>query len=142
MGVTRDSEPRGIPYFHSRHRGVLLGCTTSRRVRGHKWFSSHQGTTLRLEPPTMWFGEAWPQIQSAVPCVLFDEVDSQSTSGEEDAVELARMDGMCSTYNVFVLGATNRPEQTDSASAFSLGRAGSGANREECVLVFGNDRGL
>ncbi|RUP49602.1 hypothetical protein BC936DRAFT_142071 [Jimgerdemannia flammicorona] len=84
----------------------------------------------------MWFGEAWPQIQSAVPCVLFDEVDSQSTSGEEDAVELARMDGMCSTYNVFVLGATNRPEQTDSASAdsiaelplpdeaFSLGRAG------------------
>merc|ERR1711890_159239 len=84
---------------------------------------------------TMWFGEAeanvrdvFDKARSAAPCVLFfDELDSIAKSrggntgdggGASDRVinqVLAEMDGMSSKKNVFIIGATNRPDIIDSA---------------------------
>jgi len=84
---------------------------------------------------TMWFGESesnvrdvFDKARSAAPCVMFfDELDSIAKArgggagdagGAGDRVVnqiLTEMDGMSSKKNVFVIGATNRPDQIDPA---------------------------
>ena len=84
---------------------------------------------------TMWFGESeanvrdvFDKARSAAPCVLFfDELDSIAKSrggsvgdggGAADRVInqiLTEMDGMNSKKNVFIIGATNRPDIVDTA---------------------------
>ena len=83
----------------------------------------------------MWFGESeanvrdvFDKARAAAPCVMFfDELDSIAKSrggssgdagGAGDRVInqiLTEMDGMNAKKNVFVIGATNRPEQIDPA---------------------------
>jgi transitional endoplasmic reticulum ATPase len=84
---------------------------------------------------TMWFGESeanvrdiFDKARSAAPCVLFfDELDSIAKArggnvgdggGAADRVInqlLTEMDGMTSKKNVFIIGATNRPDIIDPA---------------------------
>ncbi|KAK8021233.1 cell division control protein 48 [Apiospora arundinis] len=84
---------------------------------------------------SMWFGESESNIRdifdkarAAAPCVVFlDELDSIAKArggsvgdagGASDRVVnqlLTEMDGMTSKKNVFVIAATNRPEQLDPA---------------------------
>ncbi|XP_034751605.1 transitional endoplasmic reticulum ATPase isoform X3 [Etheostoma cragini] len=84
---------------------------------------------------TMWFGEseanvrdAFDKARQAAPCILFfDELDSIAKSrgggagdgsGAADRVInqiLTEMDGMSDKKNVFIIGATNRPDIIDSA---------------------------
>lgn len=85
---------------------------------------------------TMWFGESeanvrdvFDKARAAAPCVMFfDELDSiakaRGGSGGGDAGGagdrvlnqiLTEMDGMNAKKNVFVIGATNRPDQIDAA---------------------------
>ncbi|KAM0676110.1 AAA ATPase cdc48 [Gurleya vavrai] len=83
---------------------------------------------------TMWVGESEANIRdifdkarAASPCVIFfDELDSiakarSSNAGDSGAMDrvinqlLSEMDGMNTKKNVFVIGATNRPDQIDSA---------------------------
>ncbi|XP_012554675.2 transitional endoplasmic reticulum ATPase [Hydra vulgaris] len=84
---------------------------------------------------TMWFGESEANVRDvfdkarmAAPCVLFfDELDSIAKSrggssgdggGAADRVInqiLTEMDGMGAKKNVFIIGATNRPDIIDSA---------------------------
>ncbi|XP_031567979.1 transitional endoplasmic reticulum ATPase [Actinia tenebrosa] len=84
---------------------------------------------------TMWFGESeanvrdvFDKARSAAPCVLFfDELDSIAKSrggnvgdggGAADRVinqVLTEMDGMNVKKNVFIIGATNRPDIIDPA---------------------------
>merc|ERR1711881_40081 len=84
---------------------------------------------------TMWFGESeanvrdiFDKARSAAPCVLFfDELDSIAKSrgsslgdggGSGDRVMnqlLTEMDGMGAKKNVFIIGATNRPDILDGA---------------------------
>jgi len=84
---------------------------------------------------TMWFGESeanvrdiFDKARGAAPCVLFfDELDSIASSrgqsqgdagGAGDRVVnqlLTEMDGMEKKKNVFIIGATNRPDIIDPA---------------------------
>ncbi|CAL8103494.1 unnamed protein product [Orchesella dallaii] len=84
---------------------------------------------------TMWFGESeanvrdvFDKARAAAPCVLFfDELDSIAKSrggnvgdagGAADRVInqiLTEMDGMGAKKNVFIIGATNRPDIIDPA---------------------------
>jgi len=84
---------------------------------------------------TMWFGESeanvrdiFDKARQAAPCVLFfDELDSIAKSrggnlgdagGASDRVInqiLTEMDGMTNKKNVFIIGATNRPDIIDPA---------------------------
>ncbi|EDV22363.1 uncharacterized protein TRIADDRAFT_58897 [Trichoplax adhaerens] len=84
---------------------------------------------------TMWFGESeanvrdvFDKARAAAPCVLFfDELDSIAKSrggsagdggGAADRVinqVLTEMDGMSTKKNVFIIGATNRPDIIDAA---------------------------
>jgi transitional endoplasmic reticulum ATPase len=84
---------------------------------------------------TMWFGESeanvrdiFDKARSAAPCVLFfDELDSIAKArggnvgdggGAADRVInqlLTEMDGMSNKKNVFIIGATNRPDIIDPA---------------------------
>ncbi|MTV28327.1 AAA family ATPase, partial [Nitriliruptoraceae bacterium ZYF776] len=84
---------------------------------------------------TMWFGESeangrdiFDKARRAAPCVLFfDELDSIAKArggsvgdagGAADRVInqlLTEMDGMSSKKNVFIIGATNRPDIIDGA---------------------------
>lgn len=83
---------------------------------------------------SMWFGESeanvreiFDKARAAAPCVLFlDELDSiavkrgshSGDSGGSDRVInqiLTEMDGMGEKKNVFVIGATNRPQLLDPA---------------------------
>lgn len=83
----------------------------------------------------MWFGESeanvrdvFDKARAAAPCVMFfDELDSIAKArggslgdagGAGDRVLnqiLTEMDGMNAKKNVFVIGATNRPDQIDTA---------------------------
>jgi len=83
----------------------------------------------------MWFGESeanvrdvFDKARAAAPCVMFfDKLDSIAKArggGEGDAGGagdrvlnqiLTEMDGMNTKKNVFIIGATNRPDQIDSA---------------------------
>merc|ERR1712226_595717 len=84
---------------------------------------------------TMWFGESaanvrdiFDKARTAAPCVLFfDELDSIAKArgggggdggGAADRVinqVLTEMDGMGAKKNVFIIGATNRPDIIDAA---------------------------
>ncbi|KAJ3514308.1 hypothetical protein NLJ89_g2453 [Agrocybe chaxingu] len=83
---------------------------------------------------SMWFGESeanirklFDQARAAAPCIVFfDELDSlakprgsrMGDSGASDRVLnqlLVEMDGINARKNVFVIGATNRPDQIDPA---------------------------
>jgi transitional endoplasmic reticulum ATPase len=84
---------------------------------------------------TMWFGESeanvrdiFDKARAAAPCVMFfDELDSIAKArggssgdggGAGDRVlnqMLTEMDGMNAKKNVFIIGATNRPDQIDPA---------------------------
>lgn len=84
---------------------------------------------------TMWFGESeanvrdvFDKARSAAPCVMFfDELDSIAKARGSSAGDgggagdrvlnqiLTEMDGMNAKKNVFVIGATNRPDQIDGA---------------------------
>merc|ERR1712137_94723 len=84
---------------------------------------------------TMWFGESeanvrelFDKARGAAPCVLFfDELDSiarsrGSSSGDAGGAGdrvinqiLTEMDGMGAKKNVFIIGATNRPDIIDPA---------------------------
>jgi transitional endoplasmic reticulum ATPase len=84
---------------------------------------------------TMWFGESeanvrevFDKARQAAPCILFfDELDSIAKArggsvgdagGAADRVinqMLTEMDGMGAKKNVFIIGATNRPDIIDSA---------------------------
>merc|ERR1712178_593862 len=84
---------------------------------------------------TMWFGESeanvreiFEKARQAAPCVLFfDELDSIAKSrgssvgdagGAGDRVmnqRLTEMDGRGAKKNVFIIGATNRPDIIDAA---------------------------
>jgi len=83
---------------------------------------------------TMWVGESeanvrdiFDKARAASPCVIFfDELDSiavsrSSSKGDSGVTDrvlnqmLAEMDGMNTKKNVFVIGATNRPDNIDSA---------------------------
>merc|ERR1719217_768448 len=85
---------------------------------------------------TMWFGESeanvrdvFDKARGAAPCVLFfDELDSIARSrggssggdggGASDRIinqVLTEMDGMGAKKNVFIIGATNRPDIIDPA---------------------------
>ncbi|CAN9235717.1 unnamed protein product [Alternaria alternata] len=117
--------PRQVPQV----RYVSLARCRCQRVRGN--FISIKGPELL----SMWFGESESNIRdifdkarAAAPCVVFlDELDSIAKSrggsqgdagGASDRVVnqlLTEMDGMTSKKNVFVIGATNRPEQLDNA---------------------------
>lgn len=96
-----------------------------------------QANFLSVKGPellTMWFGESeanvrevFEKARGAAPCVLFfDELDSiaqtrghnAGDSGGSDRVMnqiLTEMDGMQAKKNVFVIGATNRPDIIDPA---------------------------
>ena len=85
----------------------------------------------------MWFGESeanvrdvFDKARAAAPCVMFfDELDSIAKArggsgasgdggGAGDRVLnqiLTEMDGMNAKKNVFIIGATNRPDQIDAA---------------------------
>jgi len=83
----------------------------------------------------MWFGESEANVRdvfdkahAAAPCVMFfDELDSiakarGSSSGDAGGAGdrvlnqiLTEMDGMNQKKNVFIIGATNRPDQIDPA---------------------------
>jgi len=97
----------------------------------HANFISIKGPELL----TMWFGESeanvrdvFDKTRAAAPCVMFfDELDSIAKArggssgdgaGAGDRVLnqiLTEMDGMNAKKNVFIIGATNRPDQIDSA---------------------------
>ncbi|KAJ1665085.1 AAA ATPase cdc48 [Coemansia sp. RSA 1813] len=84
---------------------------------------------------TMWFGESeanvrdvFDKARAAAPCVMFfDELDSVAKARGNSAGDaggagdrvlnqiLTEMDGMNAKKNVFVIGATNRPDQIDGA---------------------------
>merc|ERR1719318_1749492 len=94
-------------------------------------FISNKGPELL----TMWSGESeanvrdvFDKARSAAPCVLFfDELDSIAksrggTSGDAGGASdrvinqiLTEMDGMGAKKNVFIIGATNRPDIIDPA---------------------------
>src|ERR1700730_1214944 len=83
----------------------------------------------------MWFGESeanvrdvFDKARAAAPCVMFfDELDSIAkarggSSGDAGVAGdrvlnqiLTEMDGMNTKKNVFIIGATNRPDQIDTA---------------------------
>lgn len=85
----------------------------------------------------MWFGESeanvrdvFDKARAAAPCVMFfDELDSiakarggSGSSGDAGGASdrvlnqiLTEMDGMNAKKNVFIIGATNRPDQIDPA---------------------------
>ncbi|KAI8908432.1 P-loop containing nucleoside triphosphate hydrolase protein, partial [Gorgonomyces haynaldii] len=100
--------------------------------------SECQANFISIKGPellTMWFGESeanvrdvFDKARAAAPCVMFfDELDSVAKargSGAGDAGGagdrvlnqiLTEMDGMNAKKNVFVIGATNRPDQIDPA---------------------------
>jgi transitional endoplasmic reticulum ATPase len=100
--------------------------------------SETQANFISIKGPellTMWFGESeanvrdvFDKARAAAPCVLFfDELDSIAKArggssgdagGAGDRVLnqiLTEMDGMNAKKNVFIIGATNRPDQIDPA---------------------------
>uniref|UniRef100_A0A183E375 AAA domain-containing protein n=1 Tax=Gongylonema pulchrum TaxID=637853 RepID=A0A183E375_9BILA len=118
-------------------RGVLFygppGCgkTLLAKAIAHEC----QANFISIKGPellTMWFGESEANVRDVfdkvAPCVLFfDELDSVAKArggnigdagGAADRVInqiLTEMDGMSNKKNVFIIGATNRPDIIDSA---------------------------
>jgi transitional endoplasmic reticulum ATPase len=122
-------------------KGVLLygppGC--GKTLLAKAIANECQANFISIKGPellTMWFGESeanvrdvFDKARGAAPCVLFfDELDSVAKArggssggdagGAGDRVLnqiLTEMDGMNAKKNVFVIGATNRPDQIDGA---------------------------
>ena len=121
-------------------RGVLFygppGC--GKTLMAKAIANECQANFISIKGPellTMWFGESEANVRNifnkarqAAPCVLFfDELDSIANkrgnspgdgSGAGDRVMnqlLTEMDGMSSKKNVFIIGATNRPDIIDPA---------------------------
>ncbi|KAG9253847.1 cell division cycle protein 48 [Emericellopsis atlantica] len=124
------SPSRGVLFFGPPGTGkTLLAKAVANECSAN--FISVKGPELL----SMWFGESESNIRdifdkarAAAPCVVFlDELDSIAKArggsmgdagGASDRVVnqlLTEMDGMTSKKNVFVIGATNRPEQLDPA---------------------------
>lgn len=122
---------RGVLFYGPPGCGkTLLAKAIARECQAN--FISIKGPELL----TMWFGESeanvrdvFDKARAAAPCVLFfDELDSIAKArggsiggdagGAADRVinqVLTEMDGMSSKKNVFIIGATNRPDIIDSA---------------------------
>jgi len=120
-------------------RGVLFygppGC--GKTLLAKAIASECQANFISIKGPellTMWFGESeanvreiFDKARTAAPCVLFfDELDSiarsrGSSAGDSGAGDrvanqlLTEMDGMSAKKNVFIIGATNRPDIIDPA---------------------------
>ncbi|XP_069783477.1 transitional endoplasmic reticulum ATPase-like isoform X2 [Narcine bancroftii] len=121
-------------------RGVLFygppGC--GKTLLAKAIASECQANFVSIKGPellTMWFGESeanvrdvFDKARQAAPCILFfDELDSIAKSrggsagdggGAADRVInqiLTEMDGMSNKKNVFIIGATNRPDIIDPA---------------------------
>ena len=124
------SPPKGVLFYGPPGCGkTLLAKAIATECQAN--FISIKGPELL----TMWFGESeanvrdvFDKARAAAPCVLFfDELDSIAKSrggsagdggGAGDRVInqiLTEMDGMNSKKNVFIIGATNRPDIIDSA---------------------------
>eukprot|EP00388_Colpodella_angusta_P030147 GDKK01018716.1.p1 GENE.GDKK01018716.1~~GDKK01018716.1.p1 ORF type:complete len:794 (+),score=203.71 GDKK01018716.1:78-2459(+) len=124
------SPPKGVLFYGPPGCGkTLLAKAVATECQAN--FISVKGPELL----TMWFGESeanvrevFDKARAAAPCVLFfDELDSIAKSrggaggdggGASDRVInqiLTEMDGMNVKKNVFVIGATNRPDVLDPA---------------------------
>jgi len=124
------SPPKGVLFYGPPGCGkTLLAKAIANECQAN--FISIKGPELL----TMWFGESeanvrdvFDKARQAAPCVLFfDELDSIAKArggsvgdggGASDRVinqVLTEMDGMGSKKNVFIIGATNRPDIIDSA---------------------------
>eukprot|EP00758_Cryptobia_borreli_P015398 Tbor_TRINITY_DN6021_c3_g1::TRINITY_DN6021_c3_g1_i1::g.11140::m.11140/K13525/VCP, CDC48; transitional endoplasmic reticulum ATPase len=124
------SPPKGVLFYGPPGCGkTLLAKAIATECQAN--FISIKGPELL----TMWFGESeanvrevFDKARAAAPCVLFfDELDSIAKSrggghsdagGASDRVInqiLTEMDGMNAKKNVFIIGATNRPDIIDSA---------------------------
>jgi len=122
--------PRGVLFYGPPGCGkTLLAKAVANECQAN--FISIKGPELL----TMWFGESeanvrgvFDKARSAAPCVLFfDELDSIARSrgtsvgdagGAGDRVlnqVLTEMDGMGKKKQVFIIGATNRPDIIDPA---------------------------
>ncbi|KAI3379083.1 hypothetical protein SNEBB_005246 [Seison nebaliae] len=129
-----------LKYGMTPSRGVLFygppGC--GKTLLAKAIANECQANFISIKGPellTMWFGESeanvrevFDKARQAAPCVLFfDELDSIAKSrggnvgdagGAADRVinqVLTEMDGMSAKKNVFIIGATNRPDIIDSA---------------------------
>ncbi|KAF8936545.1 transitional endoplasmic reticulum ATPase [Dissophora ornata] len=129
-----------LKFGMSPSRGVLFygppGC--GKTLLAKAIANECQANFISIKGPellTMWFGESeanvrdvFDKARAAAPCVMFfDELDSIAKArggssgdagGAGDRVLnqiLTEMDGMNAKKNVFVIGATNRPDQIDSA---------------------------
>lgn len=129
-----------MKYGMSPSKGVLFygppGC--GKTLLAKAIANECQANFISIKGPellTMWFGESeanvrdvFDKARAASPCVMFfDELDSVAKSrgsglgdagGAGDRVLnqiLTEMDGMNAKKNVFVIGATNRPDQLDPA---------------------------
>merc|ERR1712242_509152 len=127
-------------YGQSPSRGCLLwgppGC--GKTLLAKAIASECAANFISIKGPellTMWFGESeanvrdvFDKARNASPCIVFfDELDAIARSrggsagdggGASDRVInqiLTEMDGMGSKKNVFIIGATNRPNIIDSA---------------------------
>ena len=130
-----------LKYGMSPSKGVLFYGPpgTGKTLLAKAIANESQANFVSIKGPellTMWFGESesnvrdvFDKARAAAPCVMFfDELDSIAKSrgggsggdggGAADRVInqlLTEMDGMNAKKNIFVIGATNRPDQIDSA---------------------------
>ncbi|KAI3660652.1 hypothetical protein MP638_004644 [Amoeboaphelidium occidentale] len=129
-----------LKYGMSPSKGVLFygppGC--GKTLLAKAIANECQANFISIKGPellTMWFGESeanvrdvFDKARAAAPCVMFfDELDSiakarGSSAGDAGGAGdrvlnqiLTEMDGMNAKKNVFVIGATNRPDQIDPA---------------------------
>ncbi|KAF9436823.1 AAA ATPase cdc48 [Entomortierella beljakovae] len=129
-----------LKFGMSPSRGVLFygppGC--GKTLLAKAIANECQANFISIKGPellTMWFGESeanvrdvFDKARAAAPCVMFfDELDSiakarGNSSGDAGGAGdrvlnqiLTEMDGMNAKKNVFVIGATNRPDQIDGA---------------------------
>jgi len=129
-----------LKFGMTRSRGVLFygppGC--GKTLLAKAIANECQANFISIKGPellTMWFGESeanvrdvFDKARAAAPCVLFfDELDSIAKArgggggdagGAADRVinqVLTEMDGMGAKKNVFIIGATNRPDIIDAA---------------------------
>ncbi|EJD07519.1 AAA ATPase [Fomitiporia mediterranea MF3/22] len=130
-----------IKYGMSPSKGVLFYGPpgTGKTLLAKAIANECQANFISIKGPellTMWFGESeanvrdvFDKARAAAPCVMFfDELDSIAKArgasaggdagGAGDRVLnqlLTEMDGMNAKKNVFIIGATNRPDQIDPA---------------------------
>ena len=138
--TARDTSPPAQKFGMNPSRGVLFygppGC--GKTLMAKAVANECQANFISVKGPellTMWFGESeanvrdlFEKARAAAPCVLFfDELDSIAgqrggSSGDGGGAAdrvinqlLTEIDGVGSKKNVFVIGATNRPDIIDAA---------------------------